>query len=445
MITQVCLRIPRLLYDRLITDLTRPHPIASERVGFVSCVTTAADDRTELMLACDYDPVDDAHYLDDPRAGARISSDAIRVAMQRVIDTKRGAMHVHLHGGRGLPSLSPMDREELPRLVKSFRVVGPRTHHGILLLSGDSCTAWVWVPGSANPVVPQVTIVGRPMHLVYPNGSRAGEAFERFSRQSFLGKGAQNTIARLRIGIVGVGGGGSHIVQQLAHLGVKRFALFDGDVVDESNLNRLVGAAADDARSKIPKVDVAQRLVAGVTPGAEVITHMGRWQDRPELLRGCDLVFGAVDTFAGRRELEVACRRHLIPYIDIGMDVHRVGDDPPRMAGQVILSMPGGPCMFCLGFLTEERLAREAAEYGAAGPRPQVVWSNGVLASTAVGMCIELVTHWTRAPNRPVYLSYDGNAGTVTPHIRLKYLPATDCPHYPLAEVGDPIARAVIP
>jgi len=281
------------------------------------------------------------------------------------------------------------------------------------------------------------------MHLIHPGVSAAPEALDRFSRQSFLGQGAQSTIAQVRIGVVGLGGGGSHVVQQLAHLGVQRFALLDADVVDESNLNRMVGATAADARAKTPKTEVAKRVITAITPKAELVTHMGRWHERAELLRGCDVIFGALDTFAGRRELEVACRRHLIPYIDIGMDVHRVGSEPPRMAGQVTLSMPGGQCMFCLGFLTEERLAQEAAEYGAAGPRPQVVWSNGVLASTGVGMCIGLLTDWTRAPDRPVYLSYDGNAGTVTPHIRLKYLPVTDCPHHPLKEVGDPIARAL--
>src|SRR5438128_2848906 len=209
--------------------------------------------------------------------------------MQRVMDTKRGAFHVHLHGGRGLPTLSSMDRDELPRLVKSLRVVGPKAPHGILLLSGDSCTAWVWVPGSAAPVVAQVGIVGQPMLLAYPGVSLAGEVLERFSRQSFLGDGAQNALARVRIGIVGLGGGGSHIVQQLTHLGVRRFRLFDGDVVDESNLNRLVGATAADALPKTAKVEVAGRVIAAVCPQAEVVTHMGRWQDWPELLRGCDL------------------------------------------------------------------------------------------------------------------------------------------------------------
>lgn len=230
-------------------------------------------------------------------------------------------------------------------------------------------------------------------------------------------------------------------MQQLAHLGFTRFRLFDSDKVDLSNLNRLVGATLKDARRRTPKTSVARRVVTGLTPAADVHAPEGRWQERPELLRGCDIVFGCVDTFTERREIEVLCRRYLVPYIDIGMDVHRVGDDPPRMAGQVILSMPGGPCMSCLGFLTEERLAQEAALYGAAGRRPQVVWPNGVLASTAVGVAIDLVTGWTGRSDEPIYYSYDGNTGLVTRHVRLSYLQPGPCPHFPLSEAGDPLLR----
>jgi len=50
----------------------------------------------------------------------------------------------------------------------------------------------------------------------------------------------------------------------------------------------------------------------------------------------------------GRRELEIACRRYLMHYIDIGVDVH--GEDRPGIGGQVMLSSPGGPCMTCMGF-----------------------------------------------------------------------------------------------
>src|SRR5439155_3730957 len=116
--------------------------------------------------------------------------------------------------------------------------------------------------------------------------------------------------------------------------------------------------------------------------------------------------------------------------------------------GQVILSMPGSACMTCLGFLNEANLAREAALYGDAGPRPQVVWPNGVLASTAVGIAVDLLTNWTRSLRGAVYLMYDGNAGTITPHPLLVYHDGSPSPHFLPDEVGrqcsersDPAAR----
>lgn len=261
---------------------------------------------------------------------------------------------------------------------------------------------------------------------------------DMYSRQSFLGVDAQDTIGAATIGIVGLGGGGSHIVQQLAHLGVRRFCIYDPDTVELSNLNRLVGGTTLDALARRSKAAVARRVVDGLHTDAAVSALEVRWQVEPGPLRACDLIFGCLDTLSDRRELEVCARRFLIPYLDIGLGVTVVGDEPPRMTGQVVLSMPGSPCFRCLGFLSERGLAEEAAHYGDAGPRPQVVWANGVLASIAVGVGIELLTGWTRHAGRTVYLSYDGNNGTVTQHARLPYVGALECSHFPSSEVGDP-------
>jgi hypothetical protein len=119
------------------------------------------------------------------------------------------------------------------------------------------------------------------------------------------------------------------------------------------------------------------------------------------------------------------------------MDIHAIDGKPPAMTGQVILSMPGHACMFCMNFLNEETLAREANHYGAAGPRPQVVWPNGTLASAAVGIAVDLITDWTRSLRGPVLLSYRGDVGTLQIDNRLRYVPRV-CPHYPLTEVGEP-------
>jgi hypothetical protein len=265
----------------------------------------------------------------------------------------------------------------------------------------------------------------------------------RYSRQSFLGEGAQDIIERAKIGIAGLGGGGSHIVQQLAHVGFMHYVPYDGDVTKDHNLNRNVGAVENDAVEQTPKIEVAARLIKGLRPEAVIEPFPSRWQENPEPLKGCDIIFGCVDGFTQRRELEAFARRHLIPLIDIGMDVHCVGDEPPRMAGQIILSMPGGPCMFCLGFLNERNLAREGEAYGDAGVNPQVIWANGVLASTAVGIAVDLLTDWTRSLRKVVWLSYDGNTGTVMPDPRLSYVKNKACSHYPVSATGDPVFRPI--
>ena len=264
---------------------------------------------------------------------------------------------------------------------------------------------------------------------------------DRYSRQGFLGEAGQRAIETARVGLPGLGGGGSHFAPQLAHLGVQNFVLFDADHGDESNLNRTMTLVESDIAAGTLKIDAAKRRILEINPRANVEVHPFRWQDRPGAIQTCDLVLGSVDSFTERQQLEACCRRHLIPYIDIGMDVHPGGDGPPGMSGQVILSMPGGPCMFCLGFLTEEKLGREANNYGAAGGRPQVVWANGVLASTAVGVAVDLLTGWTRTNRNVVYLSYRGNEGTLTPHVYLEHIPPGPCSHYPPDQVGDPVFK----
>ncbi|MBL9170658.1 MAG: ThiF family adenylyltransferase [Verrucomicrobiales bacterium] len=263
---------------------------------------------------------------------------------------------------------------------------------------------------------------------------------ERFDRQTFLGERAPDIFSRARVAVIGLGGGGSHIGQQLSHVGIRNLYYFDHDAVTFSNLNRLVGATVADAEREVLKTAVAGRIHSGLHPDGCAKLFPGRWQDHVSALRECDIIVSCVDSFAARRDLEAEARRGLIPLIDIGIDVHPAISGPPRLVGQIILSMPGFPCMQCLGFLSESNLAKEAADYGAAGPRPQVIWPNGIVASFAVDLVVDLLTDWTGEIRGPVYLSYDGNRRTVTPSTRLSAAPLT-CVHYPRTQVGAPAFR----
>ncbi len=261
----------------------------------------------------------------------------------------------------------------------------------------------------------------------------------RLDRQSFLGLGSETRLLEATVGIVGLGGGGSHMVQQFAHAGVGGYVPIDPDNFTETNSNRLIGGTLADLETDEPKVAIAERIIRGLQPHARLIAIKDTWQHATDSLKRCNVILGAVDSFKERDQLERFARRYLIPYIDIGMDVHKLGKNGYLVAGQVILSMPGAPCLRCCGLITDERLEREADDYGAAGSRPQVVWPNGVLASTAVGIAMQLITPWFPRLPAFTYLEYDGNRSTVSVSARVEALKGRICPHHPPDETGDPL------
>ena len=259
---------------------------------------------------------------------------------------------------------------------------------------------------------------------------------DRHTRQSFLGPRSEQQLHSARVAVIGLGGGGSHVAQQLAHIGIGHVLLCDPDSVELTNLNRLIGATPEDAKQSELKVRVAERHLRAINPELQLDVMPSKWQLAANALREVDVIFSCMDSYGARQDIEATARRFLIPLIDIGMDVHVV-DGKPSITGQIIVSIPEGPCMKCLGFLTDRVLQIEADAYGAAGARPQVIWANGVLASVAVGLLVDLLTDWTETPLRGEYLHYDGNTQQLTRSPRLEYAPPT-CPHFPLREIGEP-------
>src|SRR5437870_13764265 len=113
-----------------------------------------------------------------------------------------------------------------------------------------------------------------------------------FTRQSFLGPGAEQKLADVRVAIAGLGGGGSHIAQQLAHVGVGHYRLIDPQAIEASNLNRLVGATKEDVDASRPKVEILRRTILGIRPWAEVQVEQRNWQEADALDRDAHVICG---------------------------------------------------------------------------------------------------------------------------------------------------------
>jgi molybdopterin/thiamine biosynthesis adenylyltransferase len=245
---------------------------------------------------------------------------------------------------------------------------------------------------------------------------------ERYARHiALFGSEGQQRIAATSALIVGLGGLGSHVAQQLAYLGVVDFVLVDADTVSTSNLNRLVGAGPADVGA--PKVDIAARMIQAIQPQAEVTNvaaHFAADHHAAEVA-DADILFGCLDDDAARLELVRHASVHALPYIDLASDVAPGGE----FGGRVVFAKDGERCLSCLGELDQHVLARaqmtdeqraaddkiygierEALDEGG----PSVISVNGVVASLAV---TEFMA-WRTGLREPVgYLNYRGDRGTV--------------------------------
>jgi len=434
---KVTVKISQMFLNRIKADLRRQHEHAFERLGFALGTLVQIRPNVYQIIINEYIPIEDKHYVRDETVGAKINAHAISAAYKEAFSKKKGLFHIHLHDyGQDYPRFSKTDMAGIPGIVTSAQSILPDQIHGMLVFTGNLANGKVLLPSQRSLTsVSKICIIGSPVHLSFPKQPLKWNEDPRYARQSFLGEVAEDLFSRINAGVVGLGGGGSHIVQQLAHIGIKNYTLSDPQTIDQdTNLNRLVGATLDDARSERLKYDIAKRVINGLHEDAEVCGSPSKWQEIMDQFKACDVIFGCLDTFAARRDLEAFCRRYLIPYIDIGMDIAKsVGGH--IMFGQVQTSLPERPCLICNGYLSEGNLAKEAGNYGVEDPHPQVVWANGVLASTAVGVMVELFTCWTGKAPQNYYLSYEGHLHRIKEHIKMKH-PQLGCDHYPVSESG---------
>ncbi len=251
------------------------------------------------------------------------------------------------------------------------------------------------------------------------------------SRLSYLGAGLQR-LRRSTVAVIGAGGGGSHLAQQMAHVGVGFLPLIDADVVEESNVNRVVCSDYDSV-GKHKALVLAQRLRGLGTRIVPVLFRAESPQGRSWIERS-DLVLGAVDGVRARHNIEAICRTALVPYIDIGLKIDIADDGSVRgIGGQVFCSMPGRACMHCVAIVTGEGMLRDREEYAVGDPDQQVISLNGVLASQAADTAISLLTGFEPKFPPRLLVRYDGLLHRMLPDPDVERIV---CPHYIESEAG---------
>lgn len=430
------IKIPEILLTQIKDDLSIPHPHAMERAGFVFGNYIENKKKQTIIFLNQYQTISDDLYIENSKVGASINSKAIRNAYQKALDEDLCIFHIHLHEfDEGIPLFSNTDMRSLPDIVKSSQELLPQNYHGMIVFGKNKGNAKILAPDYKElNNIDRIQEIGTKIKFSFPNDYRDDFSTDRYSRQEFLGQEFKNNLPKIKVGIVGLSGGGSHIVQQLAHIGIKKYVLSDPQKIEISNLNRVISATLKDVENESSKFSIAQRTILSLQYDAIITGGVDVWQNLSSEFINCDVIFAALDTLSARRDLEAFCRRYYITLIDIGMGIDKY-NDYSDMYGQVQASIPGQFCFRCNKFITEENLGKEAKNYGQGEGRPQVVWPNGILASASIGYFIEMISNWSNRIKKGYYVTYDGNENFLTEHIRLKFLDSS-CKHYPIKNSG---------
>ena len=298
------------------------------------------------------------------------------------------------------------DRELLARLRQQL---GTSAQLASLGVDKSGWNAHLWPDPHSAIVADCVTILGNQLALHGLHGQGSADFLAR--QDLAFGPKLGADLRRLRVGVVGCGATGSATAMLLARLGVGQLALFDDDIVDVTNLNRLHGARRADADAMRPKVDVLTREITELGLGVRTAPYRGWIGDTAarNALKACDVVFGCTDDHDGRLLLNRFAYFYLVPVIDMGLAIRPAEDGRiAELGGRTTVLAPTGQCLICRKVVNAEtardealkraspeefeRRKREAYVRGGGEPAPAVVTFTTATACMAVDELIQGLT-----------------------------------------------------
>ena len=270
----------------------------------------------------------------------------------------KGLAFLHSHPG---PGWQDMSRDDI--VAEQQRLAGCVAGMTDLPLLGLTCgidgtwSARFWFYAGAKRYerrwCESVRVAGRRLKCDFNDAVvRPPEFRELFKRtRTVWGDEGHKQIARLRVGIVGLGSVGMAVAEGLARSGIERFVLVDFDEVQRHNLDRLQGTS-NSADVRRLKVDVASELIerSATARAVEVrkVPHSVVEEAGYRATLDCDVVFSCVDRPRARQILNHVAYAHLIPVVDGGIAVRFRGGKFRGAEWQAQTVAPGLACLECL-------------------------------------------------------------------------------------------------
>lgn len=355
-----------VMTDRLAREIAAAARNHLETAGVLIVSLVEAPDDEIRLLAIGVEWVPDQAYLDRQTDRLGIASDGYVPALARAAEQKRVAIWLHTHPGEaGLPGPSAADVLVDTQLADVFRIRADTPWYGTLIASprgeGFAFTGRLAHEDRDAKPISRLWQVGDGWRLTRAfdaAGPQLASLFDRHVRA--FGGEVQAALGDLRVGVVGAGGTGSSIAEQVVRLGVRRLTLIDADTLSASNVTRVYGSTLNDVGRL--KVEVLRDHLRRIAPDLDCDIHpsMITLEPTARVLTGCDLVFGCTDDNAGRLVLSRFSTYLMTPVIDLGVLLSSDGEGRlTGIDGRVTVLTPGAACLVCRGRID---LARAASE-----------------------------------------------------------------------------------
>ncbi len=329
-----------------------------EGAGYLFCARSVTDHQIRLIVRS-VESVAPEHILKSSPEYITICSESYVPAIAKADRLGQSLVFVHSHP-TGYPDFSAQDDREEAELFRTAFIRAPDGPHGSLIFVGRDnarLIGRVWVDENNHTRMEKVRIVGRRMRIFeyLPNGELEPRAWADRQVRAF-GKEVQRTLGRLHVGVVGAGGTGSAVSEQLIRLGVGEITVIDEQDLTATNVTRVHGSGLADVGSG--KAGIVQRHGEHIGMGTVITPHQGSVCDLSVALklRNCDIVFGCTDDYLGRVILNRLAVWYLIPVIDMAVVVDSEGGTIREITGRITILLPGTACLRCRERIPQDKL-----------------------------------------------------------------------------------------
>jgi hypothetical protein len=341
-----------------------------EEICFLFCHVVETQSPSRLIFLADYVVIlDPACYLRRTRTSIVVDPRAKNALYCRFAESPyNGLINIHSHPfAHGAVRFSKTDNDDdlremawqYEQLPRGKRSLGQKevVYTLSMVFGQNTFDARGYRPGfiPTLPAIEQVRVLGETFRILTPTGGKAIPPLSYDARRTYdrqimaFGEEGQRALAHLRVALVGTGGIGSIIGEDIARQGARSLILVDPDYLGQSNLSRWQGAHPEDV-GKLKVRILAKRLKAmfptiKITPVASSIASAKALK----ALKSCDVIVGAVDNHLARFILNRLSVQYLIPYLDAATVISRRKEDNQiELLARLAVVVPGSTaCLSC--------------------------------------------------------------------------------------------------